>query len=73
MNRLTKLNPFRRKDYTPGSNEESATKNSTNSQERLSPPYYQFNDHWAPGALNRLKRKDRWSNIKSNVRSWWHN
>lgn len=70
MNRLTKLNPFRRKDYTPGSddynrmlasnsarNEESATKNST----------------WAPGALNRLKRKDRWSNIKSNVRSWWHN
>ena len=64
------LNPFRKKDYTTGSddynrmmaantarNEESGVKNST----------------WAPGALRRLRTKQRWTSLKDHWRSWWHN
>ena len=67
---LMNLNPFRKKDWTIGSddynrmmaaytarNEESGVKNST----------------WAPGALRRLKTKQRWTSLKDHWRSWWHN
>lgn len=64
------LNPFRKKDFTLGSddykrmlasnsarNEESATKNS----------------NWAPGALKRLKNKERVDRVKDWWSTWWHN
>ncbi len=31
------------------------------------------NSNWAPGALGRLRRTQRWEGIKSHWKVWWHN
>ena len=64
------LNPFRKKDYTIGGDDYNrmiAANTARNEESGIN------NSRWAPGALRRLKNKERWSNMKSSLRSWWYN
>jgi hypothetical protein len=66
---IIQSNPFRKKNYSKGSSdmikmleaneartEESATKNS----------------NWHPGALHRLKKKERLDKLKARWKGWTH-
>ena len=67
---LMNLNPFRKKDYTIGSDDYNrmlAANEARTEESGIN------NSRWAPGALRRLKNKERWGNMKSSLRSWWHN
>ena len=64
------LNPFRKKDYTTGSDDYKdmlAANTARNEESGVS------NSNWAPGALRRLRTKQRWTSLKDHWRSWWHN
>jgi hypothetical protein len=74
-NRPCKMNlklPFikRKKDWTPGSDdykEMLAANVARNEESGVS------NSNWAPGALRRLKNKERVARIKDWWATWWHN
>jgi hypothetical protein len=58
------------KDWTPGSddyNRMMAANTARNEESGVS------NSNWAPGALRRLRTKQRWTSLKDHWRSWWHN
>jgi hypothetical protein len=58
------------KDWTPGSDdykEMLAANVARNEESGVS------NSNWAPGALKRLKNKERVARIKDWWSTWWHN
>jgi len=67
---MMNLNPFRKKDYTPGSDDYKhmlASNDARNEESGVN------NSSWSPGALKRLQRKERWEGIKSHWKLWWRN
>ena len=67
---LMNLNPFRKKDWSVGSEDYNRMMKANAARTEESGVN---NSRWAPGALNRLENKQRWVSIKDHWRSWWNN
>jgi hypothetical protein len=63
-------NPFRKKDWSVGSEDYNRMMKANAARTEESSVN---NSRWAPGALRRLKNKERVARIKDWWATWWHN